>query len=575
VEGMRTVEDQGRPISSGAPDSDGLTTESVLRSVKAMVKTLDQVVGVLVPLLPTDLNVVTMWQEAGQTRIQKDIERFYETNKDTLKGEDMLVLLSFADQQQTVLADFGINTKAIDTLANNMLKQYKHVVVREMRRWQANICKAETEAEESTVQDGEALEVSAATGLRSRWPEELMNSMWGMMDLTVTELRSAAKIQICVLLLEQLPLFIESMRRFYTEQMVAAGLMTSRTNSNVSPERMTRRASIRAALTGGRSRSTTEQSQNEIQDSLYPHLCASVNNFKRFFHLLQEHGAMILPRIEDIPGAVPVLEERWDATTQMFKAEITWYASCLVKVIEVDFIKEVKESLFSGAWVNDKLLPQNLALTFKSYYDELLDMLYDDAYLRKISLRILASIVLAYVEQALTVGISVGAPGLVVRLCEDVSSLEESFSALEGRGALPHREVVRELRPLKHLCKALTMDTGEMKDFVRDELRTDFGMHAAMVWQTVMAIREEPKEVTEMVYGAIVYPEDGRDIHTFLGQADAPIADISHFRDGLRGGNKKKRIVSMGAPPASGKEGWKKLRAHTAAMGAMAGGQRR
>jgi hypothetical protein len=514
----------------------------------------------MVPLLPPDLNVVTMWQDAGHSRTSKVVEKFYEANKETLKNEDMLVLLSFADQQQVVLKAMGMDTKAMDVLGANMLKQYKHVTVREMRKWMMNIFAHERDAGSKTelVQSS-----SSHAGILSLWPEDLMASMWGQMDLCVSQLRSAAKIQICVLVLEQVPLFVNELHHYYEEKMEEAGLSVgagrgrsrSTSKSQGTPDRKTKGIFGRSDSKDGNAK------QSQLQDALYPRLCASVNNVRRFRKLLAEHWDVLAPRIQDIRGAVPVLQQLWETTAERFVDEGRWFMEGLVVLVRVDFVKEVQGSLFSADWFESKLLPQNLALTFRSYYDELKDMLFLEDDLKTLTMRTLCEVMKVYLELVLTTGVSVGQPRLVVRLQEDVSELKQSFSELEGGGRPSEEEVLMALSPLEHVLTCLTMDTGAMKAFIRNELTVDFGPHALLVWQTTMAIREEPKEMCDAIYGAITYPDAANALSSDIGR---PRVDVGPYKEALRGGRSKRKIVEGMAEGGGtkGSAGWNKLRAH-------------
>lgn len=73
-------------FEQGSDPCTGSTIEGVLNSVSRMVETLDQVVEDLMPILPEDFNVITMFQEKANRKIKTDIKTFYATNKDNLNN---------------------------------------------------------------------------------------------------------------------------------------------------------------------------------------------------------------------------------------------------------------------------------------------------------------------------------------------------------------------------------------------------------------------------------------------------------------------------------------------------------
>ncbi len=51
------------------------------------------------------------------------------------------------------------------------------------------------------------------------------------------------------------------------------------------------------------------------------------------------------------------------------------------------------------------------------------------------------------------------------------------------------------MKPLKDVVSLIRMDARQMSLFVREELYNDFGNSAMKVWQTVMGMRDEPRQV--------------------------------------------------------------------------------
>lgn len=155
-------------FEQGADPNSESTIEGVLNSVNRMVETLDQVVEDLMPLLPDDFNVITMFQvcllfiyiymtthmpqpllmifdiqEKANRKIKNDIKTFYMTKKEEINNRDLLTLLSFADSQTHILQKFGVDTKIISDLNVDLLRQYNSVTAKLMKTWIGRIHEAD------------------------------------------------------------------------------------------------------------------------------------------------------------------------------------------------------------------------------------------------------------------------------------------------------------------------------------------------------------------------------------------------------------------------------------------------
>jgi hypothetical protein len=92
------------------------------------IDTLNLVVSDLVPLLPEEFNVITMYQQKANKKIKSDISTFYAANKNNITIREVLTLLTFADSQKYYLSKFGVDTTVVDALNSDLLKHYRTMV---------------------------------------------------------------------------------------------------------------------------------------------------------------------------------------------------------------------------------------------------------------------------------------------------------------------------------------------------------------------------------------------------------------------------------------------------------------
>ena len=82
----------------------------------------------LVPILPEDFNVITMYQMKANKKIKSDISTFYAANKANITNREVLTLLSFADSQKYYLTKFGVDTTVVDALNKDLFQHYSTMV---------------------------------------------------------------------------------------------------------------------------------------------------------------------------------------------------------------------------------------------------------------------------------------------------------------------------------------------------------------------------------------------------------------------------------------------------------------
>jgi hypothetical protein len=360
-------------------------------------------------------------------------------------------------------------------------------------------------------------------GLRTQWPEDLMSSAGQQLLLAFKELRSASKIAIGRTVMDQLPQFVKDMRAYFVTQIQRSlGEVKGRPTS----------------IFRSSSQEIKTEDLQELRASLCNHLCAQLNNHRRFVELLDEHSALLLPHVKDLMGGESELQSIFSKARELFEAEGNWTRQRLVENISVDFTRTVKGSVLTPQWVRESLVPKEVGLTMQDYHNDLSLWIGREADQRDVSENILKVVLHSYLEQLLTQGISSAAPGLVRRLENDVYELATVFVSVAS-GMLDSDLVAACCRPLLDVLSLINMDRGRMAAFVDLELTEDFGEHAVKVWLTVMAIRDESKETTEALYGTIIYSDMMRQNGNRINKR--PLVDITPFVGGLCGGRAKKK----------------------------------
>eukprot|EP00602_Paraphysomonas_sp_CaronLab_P010362 CAMPEP_0185023544 /NCGR_PEP_ID=MMETSP1103-20130426/6202_1 /TAXON_ID=36769 /ORGANISM="Paraphysomonas bandaiensis, Strain Caron Lab Isolate" /LENGTH=1103 /DNA_ID=CAMNT_0027556179 /DNA_START=252 /DNA_END=3563 /DNA_ORIENTATION=- len=450
------------------------TIEGVLNSVNRMVETLDQVVEDLMPLLPDDFNVITMFQEKANRKIKTDIKTFYATNKDNMNNRDLLTLLSFADSQMHTLEKFGVDTKVISDLNSDLLRQYTSVTQRLMKTWMSRIHDIDTKPDsECHVQEG--------LGQCTHWPGDLMACVGEHLNLAVQELTIYASEKVICLMLDMLPDFIH-LQHAWAETV----------GRTCPPERM----------------------------------CAYVNNMLRFAFLLQERQELIEDDISDSEK----IYDAFNVTIKAFRDEAERGVDILVQLVAADFKEGLSEGLFKEEWVESRQVAETLRVTLQEYVQDLKIWLVVENHVKKVLLGVLKVVAGSYLELLLTTGVLVTG-NVGERLQEDFEIMQHTFRELT---MWLHIDVVdRELKPLNDTIAVLRMDLRRMAQFVRTELYQDFGGAYMKIWQTIMAMRDESRQVHDAVFEAIT--------KGWTPTAIKPLCEIS-YQEKLRAPHHKARM---------------------------------
>lgn len=210
LEGQGGVEEQGETDSNGrmwhnAVNDDlggigkgekgreeGGEVEQLLRTVKSMIDSLFIVVDDLVPMLPPDFNVLSLFQKAVEERINQKVGVFYRNHKDNLDVDELLNLLSWADNHKHVMGRFGIHSLSQEFLAmeSDLFTKYSQQVSNLQLQWQKRIMENENSHVVSSIHDGSKI---------SSWPEDLIGCVGLQLQLAITRLQGDSIEKICCL----------------------------------------------------------------------------------------------------------------------------------------------------------------------------------------------------------------------------------------------------------------------------------------------------------------------------------------------------------------------------------------
>jgi flagellin-like hook-associated protein FlgL len=439
-------------VSDGDGDPDfANSTEGILAGVTRMIETLEQVVEDLVPLLPEDFNVITMYSAKANKKIKNDISTFYAANKTDITNREVLTLLSFADSQKYHLSKFGVDTSVVDTLQSDLLKHYSTMVTTLMRQWIGRICTAD-ETCELQLAKGMGL------GMTSHWPEDLLSCVGEQLNLAVKELKPSACERVCTLVLESLTLLVTRQKAW-----LAANI------SKLAPERLCAYVNNLDRFAGHLSE-RGEAVVQQLGDANHRHKLRTISleNAVR-----QNTGAATLRKdsLDDI-AASSRLEDGFRSIGKTLLAESRVGLKELVTLVCSDFKDGLAGGLFVDDWAESAQVAETLKTTLEDYVGDLAQWLASKDDLDKVILGILRAVTSTYLEMLLTSGLLV-TPRVAERLAQDVHVLLVAFSEFEEH--VSEEALDSEIRPLKAVASLMAKDPRQMRQFVRDELYPIFG----------------------------------------------------------------------------------------------------
>lgn len=182
-----------------------------------------------------------------------------------------------------------------------------------------------------------------------------------------------------------------------------------------------------------------------------------------------------------------------------------YFVAVLTKVISLDFKEALKMSLFqpNSQWLDGPIVIKSLQATLKDYIKDLHKWLShptEDG--NKIITGVIKYIIYYYIEILLTSSHSIRLSHVILaRIEEDVKCLNEVFkeylaSLFDNRLEL----LMLDLKPLNDLITLCHMDFKDagtvMVNFIKTELYRDFGSSCIKVWQVIMNMKGESKDVS-------------------------------------------------------------------------------
>ncbi|CAE7400211.1 unnamed protein product, partial [Symbiodinium microadriaticum] len=188
-------------------------------------------------------------------------------------------------------------------------------------------------------------------------------------------------------------------------------------------------------------------------------------------------------------------------TIQCFKDEAERGVNILVGIVSADFKDGLAGGLFVDDWAESRQVVDTLHVTLQEYVQDLKIWLVDDTYIKRILLGVLKVVANTYLETLLTFGLLV-VGNVGERLTQDYQVILQAFYACNQ---WVHQDAVdRETKPLRDTIEVLRMDLRRMAQFVRTDFYLDFGSNYMKIWQTLMAMRDESRQVHDAVYEAIM-----------------------------------------------------------------------
>lgn len=412
-----------------------------------MIETLEQVVEDLVPLLPEDFNVITMYSAKANKKIKNDISTFYAANKADITNREVLTLLSFADSQKYHLSKFGVDTSVVDTLQADLLKHYSTMVTTLMRQWIGRICDADEKCE---LQLAKGLNL----GMTSHWPEDLLSCVGEQLNLAVNELKPSACERVCTLVLDSLTLLVSRQQSWLSANI-----------SKLPPER----------------------------------LCAYVNNLDRFAKHLVLRGNEVIQELaessshkmrtismdsgraatnrkdsSDDLAASSRLDDGFKSIVKKLLAESRVGLRELMVLVCSDFKDGLTGGLFKDDWEEYPQVVETLKTTLDDYVGDLALWLANKDDLDRLILGILRAVNSTYLETLLTSNLLV-TPRVAERLKQDVHVLVVAFSEFEEH--VSEETLDSEIKPLQSVVDLMAMDPRQMRQFVREVLYPIFGKY--------------------------------------------------------------------------------------------------
>jgi len=411
----------------------------LLRCVKSMIDTLYCVIDDLVPMLPSDFNVLTLFQKAAEKRIQLKVGVFYASHKDDLNVDELLTLLSWADNHKHVMARFGVldMSKEFVEIEADLYKKYSTEVQGLQLQWQDRIIENESSFSVGTKSDGSKL---------SNWPEDLMMCVEKQLNLAITRLQGKNLCPICCLCVDTIDVFKIALQKKIKK----------------------------------------ERGDMGVED-----MCCFANDCYRFADLLQEQTVMLDNLDEE---AADEVGDKMGELIMHFSELSSNILNSVVEVFSVDVEKELisamlaDDSSFANNYTQSANEMETVSKTMHNLADNIKIWLSDDSLLVFVLKHVIKRLVKCYIETLLSAQPTIDEFGEVMRqIRDDAVVLENCFLAYEQ--LLPQEMIEKELTALLQVIQYLEMETDDMVDYWMSKLVKTFGSSSVKVVESVLNMR--------------------------------------------------------------------------------------
>ncbi|GMH47592.1 hypothetical protein TrVE_jg8270 [Triparma verrucosa] len=415
----------------------GTEVDQLLKTVKGMVGALFMVVDDLVPMLPPDFNVLALFQKAAEERINRKVSIFYSTHKDNLDVNELLSLLSWADNHKHVMERFGIYKLSPEFLSieRDLYLKYENKVSSLQMLFQGRIITNDIHHEISTLHGGAKV---------SSWPQDLMVCVESQLQIALSRLQGASVDKICALCIGLLTFFHKELQ----------GKMRDEGMETMSVERM----------------------------------CVYANDCYRFSDRLQEQTSSFDGLTEE---AADKLADKISEIITLFSETSVEAVNGIVGVMCGEVEKEISQSLFDGeeelvGGAGESLA--NMKNVVRQCAGDVRRWLCDESLVASVLKLALNHIIKFYLECLLGARPRLDDAGEVLaQIKDDGEAILDCFGEFED--LLPREIVERDVEVVLQVIQLCQVDVEGIVDFWMSKLVKSFGSSSTRVVECVLLMR--------------------------------------------------------------------------------------
>ncbi|GMH89087.1 hypothetical protein TL16_g11352 [Triparma laevis f. inornata] len=414
----------------------GTKVDQLLKTVKGMVGALFMVVDDLVPMLPPDFNVLALFQKAAEERINRKVSIFYSTHKDNLDVNELLSLLSWADNHKHVMERFGIYklSKEFLSIERDLYLKYENKVSSLQMLFQGRIITNDIHHEISTLHGGAKV---------SSWPQDLMVCVESQLQIALSRLQGASVDKICALCIGLLTFFHKEL----------LGKMRDEGMETMSVERM----------------------------------CVYANDCYRFSDRLQEQTSSFDGLTEE---AADKLADKISEIITLFSETSMEAINGIVGVMCCEVKKEIQTSLFDGeeGAVGGGESLANMKNVVRQCAGDVRRWLCDESLIANVLKLSLNRIIKFYLECLLDARPRLDEAGEVLaQIKDDGEAILDCFGEFED--LLPREIVERDVEVVLQVIQLCQVDVEGIVDFWMSKLVKSFGSSSTRVVECVLLMR--------------------------------------------------------------------------------------